>query len=279
MVLYGYKQPKFRGWSALKGFNMLAIHAPRFVACFKSSLNQPVIARDGMNKRLRTVRHFTLIELLVVIAIIAILASMLLPALGQARGKARSITCVNNLRQVYTGGVAMYLDDSDGYFLGCKVQVNGSVKYLSAVLAEYLSIPDNYTSGVYTVDFSEGHNTVMMCPDDRTPPVPNSATKVPFSYGPYTYICPDEGTGLVKAKLTRLARPSSAGYISEIGEHICWQDGNSTRLRYRHNNRINMLYADGHVQTLSYGDMNRLNPATASAEIRYAWWSSGGGPL
>ena len=62
-----------------------------------------------MNKK-----AFTLIELLVVLVIIGVLAALIMPALGRARGTARSAFCINNLRQLFLA--AVLFSDDKGYY-------------------------------------------------------------------------------------------------------------------------------------------------------------------
>jgi prepilin-type N-terminal cleavage/methylation domain-containing protein/prepilin-type processing-associated H-X9-DG protein len=72
------------------------------------------MVHSGAGRR-RALTGFTLIELLVVIAIIAILAALLFPVFAKARGKAREISCISNLRQLGMS-LSMYADDCDGLY-------------------------------------------------------------------------------------------------------------------------------------------------------------------
>ena len=98
---------------------------------------------------------FTLIELLVVIAIIAILASLLLPALGRAKGKAQSIKCLNNLKQI---GISLRIWTDEHEDRYPEAEQRRSTPLFATNLPSISEVLSNYVGGAMLV---------FQCPNDR----------------------------------------------------------------------------------------------------------------
>ena len=116
--------------------------------------------RKSRCRMAREFQKFTLIELLVVIAIIAILAAMLLPALNQARERAKSANCISNLKQLGQALIA-YADDSKGW--GPSTYFNNGFWLCPLLDGKYISGP-SYTLEWDKAYFDTEVKGIFSCP-------------------------------------------------------------------------------------------------------------------
>ena len=201
---------------------------------------------------------FTLIELLVVIAIIAILASMLLPALNQARNKAKEVYCKNQLKQ-FGMSYQFYENDFNGYRV--PVSASGIGPWMrNRTFRSGLGITNTVsTSWTGTVaNFYYYYPKKFLCPGMVKPHIQDGLYNMSHSYGA-NYTDLSWGNDMMY-RSNKIKNPSSKlelidatqwnVNLSNSGTSLSFPPGTlGKREAYRHNNGANIEFFDGHVDS------------------------------